>query len=252
VKGMTCYFKNAFDCDGAGDQIGDRVLLDAVKRGNVEDVRFALDGGGLTILELTDGKNWRPQQCFDGRTALQVAVHAEKADVVQLLLQCGASTSTTDSYGLKPLHGAAAYQRGGEIITFLLDHGADIDAPSTDGATKYHRNGWCEMLESSTPLMVACWWGYKEVVKALVDRGANLAARNKQGLTAMEIADRRRNHGVLEFLVEIGGGPPLLKRSVVQVVDPACNEGDGIISEGDDDEDEDEEDDDSDSDNTSS
>lgn len=236
---MTCYFKNAFDCDGAGDQIGDRVLLDAVKRGTVSDVQLCLDDSyGLLILDVATGKNWRPQQLFDGRTALHVAIHNEKEDVVKMLLEYGAKTYTTDSYGLAPLHAAAAYRGSMSIISLLLDHGADIDAPSTGGDTKHHRQGWCEMLEFSTPIMVACWWGYLDVVKVLVGRGANLSATNMHGLTAFDIANERRHHGILEYLVEVSGGRPLFKRAVeLPVLNPTDNG-----KEGDDDHDDDDDD----------
>ena len=142
---MTCYFKNAYDCDGISQEIGDRLLLETVKIGNVDDVRDVLERGMMEdttmTMDQTTGKNWRPQQLFDGRSALHVAIHNEKTEVVKLLLEYGASTTVIDSYGLSPLHAAAAYKDSKDIVTALLDHGADVDRLAEDGATMHHRSG---------------------------------------------------------------------------------------------------------------
>ena len=142
---MTCYFKNAYDCDGISQEIGDRLLLETVKIGNVDDVRDVLERGMMEdttmTMDQTTGKNCRPQQLFDGRSALHVAIHNEKTEGVKLLLEYGASTTVIDSYGLSPLHAAAAYKDSKDIVTALLDHGADVDRLAEDGATMHHRSG---------------------------------------------------------------------------------------------------------------
>ena len=141
---MTCYFKNAYDCDGVSQEIGDRLLLETAKRGSTDDVREVLERGMMKdtmSIDQTTGTNWRPQQLFDGRSAIHVAIHNGKADVVKLLLEYGASTTVVDSYGLCPLHAAAAYKDSKDIVTLLLDHGADIDRLADDGATMHHRSG---------------------------------------------------------------------------------------------------------------
>ena len=141
---MTCYFKNAYDCDGIPQEIGDRLLIETAKRGNAEDIREALEHGMLDTTMTIDqviGKNWRPQQLFDGRSALHVAIHNSRTEVVKVLLEYGASTTVMDSYGLSPLHAAAAYKDSKDIVTALLDHGADIDRLAEDGATMHHRSG---------------------------------------------------------------------------------------------------------------
>jgi ankyrin repeat protein len=78
-----------------------------------------------------------------------------------------------DHIGWTPLHYACA--RGQlEVAQFLIANGAIVDSMS---------------LGNTTPLMMAVQAGNEQLVKLLLDKGADLQLQNQQGFTAIDIAD---------------------------------------------------------------
>ena len=78
-----------------------------------------------------------------------------------------------DHIGWTPLHYACAKGHL-EVAEFLITNGAILDSMS---------------LGNTTPLMMAVQSGNEQLVKLLLDKGADLQLRNSQGLTAIDIAD---------------------------------------------------------------
>eukprot|EP01083_Nonionella_stella_P124130 374604_1 len=72
--------------------------------------------------------------------------------------------SRVDEQGNTGLHWAVHHQNK-ELIDYLLDHGADIDAVRNNG---------------STPLLMAARDGYLSSVKVLIGRGANVSFVDKK------------------------------------------------------------------------
>lgn len=89
--------------------------------------------------------------------------------------------------GWTALHYAAS---GGhvQILEFLLEHSAYIDAESPNG---------------TTPLMMAAMYGSPEAVKLLIQAGADLTVKNQLGLTALDFAVRGQRQNAQE-LIETG------------------------------------------------
>jgi hypothetical protein len=104
-----------------------------------------------------------------GESALMMA--ALKGDLAgaQLLLEHGAKVNLT---GWSPLHYAASGPEP-ELVQFLLDRGAEIDAASPNG---------------STPLMMAAQYGAEDSVTLLIGRGADPKRRNQLDLSAADFA----------------------------------------------------------------
>jgi len=76
--------------------------------------------------------------------------------------------------GYHAIHFAAASKDNAkELLTILLDAGADINALNDNG---------------QTPLHIATFWDNAEAVKLLLDRGADKTIKNKSGRTAEELA----------------------------------------------------------------
>jgi len=86
--------------------------------------------------------------------------------------------------GWAPLHYAAT---GGhlEIMEFLLEHHAFIDAESPNG---------------TTPLMMAAHYGTTAAVKLLLEAGADTAMKNQLGLTAIDFARRGNRPDAVELI----------------------------------------------------
>ena len=61
----------------------------------------------------------------------------ESLEGLRLLLEAGGDSNETNPQGDTALHWAVRRNRSPEIVGFLLDHGADIDAVRHDGRTAY-------------------------------------------------------------------------------------------------------------------
>lgn len=86
--------------------------------------------------------------------------------------------------GLMLLHLAARYNRI-DLVNFLLDQGADIQAQAPG-------------YRACTPLHVAAWQNHDEMVKLLVSRGADINARSGlDHLTPLELAEKPHGDGVV-------------------------------------------------------
>ncbi|KAI8492994.1 Ankyrin-1, partial [Branchiostoma belcheri] len=96
-------------------------LLYAAESGCLQDVKVALDAGADI--------NYNQQGCeITGTgTALYIASSCGYVDIVRLLLGKGASlTKRTTATSLAPLHGAASKGRT-EVVELLVQHGATVD-----------------------------------------------------------------------------------------------------------------------------
>ncbi|EOB08718.1 Ankyrin repeat domain-containing protein 16, partial [Anas platyrhynchos] len=85
----------------------------------------------------------------------------------------------------RPLHEAASAGHG-ECVSYLLAKGACVDA--------LKRGDW-------TPLMMACTRQNLEVIKDLVEHGANPLLKNKDGWNCFHIASREGHGQVLSYLL---------------------------------------------------
>jgi hypothetical protein len=104
--------------------------------------------------------------------------------LVQKLVEHDADVNKT---GWTPLHYAASAGHV-QIIEYLLEHSAYIDAESPNG---------------TTPLMMAAMYGSPEAVKVLIQAGADLRQKNQLGLTALDFAIRGQRRNSKE-LIETG------------------------------------------------
>lgn len=103
------------------------------------------------------------------------------APLVRQLVARGADVNKP---GWAPLHYAAT--RGHlEIMRFLLEQHAYIDAASPNG---------------STPLMMAAFYGTPAAVKLLLEAGADPLLKNEQGLTAIDFAQRNSRQESAELI----------------------------------------------------
>jgi ankyrin repeat protein len=174
------------------------VLTALYHRKRDEAVRLA-EGAALTIWEAAAlGRDARVAELLDGDPSLLNAMSPDgyhplglaaffgAASTVRLLLDRGANVSTaaTNPMRVQALHAAAA-SRSVEIVTMLLEAGADPNARQHVGYT---------------PLMGAAAGGSSEMVDLLLQHGADASAVSEDGKRAADVAHEHGHTTLAERL----------------------------------------------------
>lgn len=143
---------------------GEPGLTVALRQGSLSVADFLLAQLNLDV----EARN--PQ----GETALMMAALKGHLPQARRLI---ARRAEVNKPGWTPLHYAATSDTPAslDMVRLLLEHHAYIDAESPN---------------RSTPLMMAAHYGKPEVVRLLLEEGADPLLRNEQGLTAIDFAQR--------------------------------------------------------------
>jgi ankyrin repeat protein len=201
---------------GATLRAADARLADAAKRQNAPLVRTLLQQGADTNA---------PQA--DGATALHWAVYWNDFDTVDLLLRAGAKANVLNEFGIAPLS-LACTNASAPLVDRLLRGGADpnlkgarvpalmecartgnIDTVKTLLAHKADVTAR-EPVRDQTALMWAVAEEHPDIVRALIDAGADVQARSR---VTRAFVNRANPNDVLAAAVgEVsqGGSTPLL------------------------------------------
>ena len=177
----------------------------------------------------------------DGKTPLNLAIYNGHYDLAEFLVDYGADLNTADAAGFPPLFWAVD-RRNMEwnpgfpwiqtadpmpLIVRLLEAGAEPD-PFVDATPVSRRNfGGSPRVRFATPLMRAAYSGDIDLVRLLVEHGADPLVRNSDNETPLLVASGygwidgysqgRSNEERLEtikYLIELGAD-----------VNWACNDG---------------------------
>lgn len=116
---------------------------------------------------------------------------ARRLEVIQLLLDAGATTYAKNEDGLTPLHLAAGHYWDPEVVDALLLAGAFVDARAENDATPLH--------------FAAAFNGNPETTRLLLDAGADANAQDTGGLTPLHLASRFRGYATVAQLL-LGAG----------------------------------------------
>ena len=107
-----------------------------------------------------------------GMTSLMMAAVEGHTNIVTILLETGADVNKKDKDGRMALMHASSYDQF-SIVRCLLHAGAKVNVKDKYG---------------STALMRAAMSGNREIVQALLAKGAKVNAKDKYGLTALMLA----------------------------------------------------------------
>lgn len=88
----------------------------------------------------------------NGTNALKHMLDHEDPEGLRLLLSAGADPNEANERGETALHWAISHGRSATVITTLLDAGAAIDAPRTEGRTAYALAVHCGQMEAAALL----------------------------------------------------------------------------------------------------
>ncbi|KYK70210.1 rhoptry neck protein RON9, partial [Toxoplasma gondii TgCatPRC2] len=144
-----------------------------------------------------------PPRVRDGDSVIHAAIAASKPRVVEILLQYGAfpnieafprSPDAANRMGMRPLHYVARYPtlENYESLFLLLKYGSPVNVRDVGGRT---------------PLMIAARSSHpfsKLFARALIDRNADVTARDKAGLSALHYAAASNSCKLVKLLINRG------------------------------------------------
>ncbi|KAH0489354.1 hypothetical protein TgHK011_009786 [Trichoderma gracile] len=199
---------------------GETVLHTAVQQGRLDMVEKVIAAGADVNMKAARHR---------GRTVLQSAAENGHMDIVKVLLSAGADvkTESVDEIGRTALQAAAG--RGHlEIAKLLLDAGADVNAapsqqlgqPALHAALNGGHPDVALMLLNTvagvntelkgcreTALQIASAKGYSNIVRILLDAGADVNAKpteHYQKGSALQAAAAEGHSGIVEMLLAAG------------------------------------------------
>jgi ankyrin repeat protein len=105
-------------------------------------------------------------------------VHKVGIDMISLLLENGADVNAQDIMGNTPLHHAMVHKVGIDMISLLLENGADVNAQDIIGNTPLLRRLRHHSGDNSTP----------DVVQLLLEEGTDPNIPNQFGEVPLETA----------------------------------------------------------------
>ncbi|KAI9347869.1 ankyrin repeat-containing domain protein [Pilaira anomala] len=125
-----------------------------------------------------------------GRNILLDSAVSQNLQLLRFLLDHGADPNDSDSLGRNMIHHAAMMGHL-NVLKLLNELNVNWDTPDT----------W----DLWTPLMHAARQGHLEVVKYLVETiKVNVVSKDKQGRTAMELAQLWKHDSVVDYLQKVG------------------------------------------------
>ena len=222
-----------------------RQLAYACRRGNADDVRqyireradvnqcldlwpdlgwapihlaCRLQGSAILAILLENGAD--PNLLAgDGSRALDIACcnDAEGSKkMVQMLLAHGADADAFDGNGMMaPLHHACK-SRNAAVVEVLLEHGANVNLPTRDGAH---------------PLHIAVSKGEENIIVMLLKHGADINALDSNGMAPLHHACNLQNAAIVAALLGRGANVNLLTRDDVHPLHISFSKGKAEITQ---------------------
>lgn len=160
----------------AQESCEDWATVDFFREATAETVQACIDAGadvnaairGGTPLHIASLYNWDPE-------------------VFTVLLAAGADVNARDAEGHTPLHFAAAAYRDPDVVAAMVESGADVNARD---------------LQSNTPLHRAWSNPNQDVIRRLLELGADRTARNSEGRVADPMSCDYWNTRVFAFVAD--------------------------------------------------
>jgi len=195
--------------------------------GELHDAVRANDNAAIESL-LASGASVDESDLFLG-TALHIAVSQGNVDIARILIDQGADLeAVSELRGARALHLAANFGAV-PMLALVLDSGADTESRDDDGRTPLFRaaaQGHTEAVrllldrgaevdaregtKDRTPLMEAAFYGKFDVVRVLVTHGADINAADASGRTPLILAATAESFlnvgdgSLIEYLVGLG------------------------------------------------
>jgi ankyrin repeat protein len=193
---------------------GSNALIVAARRGGTAPVATYLLAKGADVGAST----------LEGNTALHRAAESGDVDMLKLLLDKGADVNAQRKSGRAPLVSAVVFGHGA-AVRYLLSRGAKTNLGDV-GLNRAVFQGNLEIVKAlleagvevknsgnlvfpgfggSEPILVLACFSYNsdpQIVRILLDRGADPTAKSQQGKSPLELARERGYEDVARILVQ--------------------------------------------------
>ena len=192
--------------------------VDARTREGVMPMQLAAVNGSAQMIDrlLKAGADPNLQLTASADTAVMMAARTGNPDAIRVLVEAGANVNAKENWGGTTALMWAASEGHSGVARALIAAGADVNARSnyvaaangrgfegrtpvatrTDPKTEEFASGWL------TPLTLAAREGNVDVVRLLVEGGADVNTVAGDGKTALAIAIFNGNYDVASFLVD--------------------------------------------------
>ncbi len=167
-------------------------LFDAIRNNDIAYIRAV----NKDVLDIHDDSE-------EGNTPLQHAIMLGKNDIVEILLQRGASVRLDNYKAQSPLE-LAALANNATAVTSLLDRGADVHHVSIVG---------------NTPLHSAARAGNVEILHKLIASGAEIDKVDKNHETALHYAAMNSKNDAIQTLLAHGANRKLFNNFGARALD---------------------------------
>ncbi len=161
------------------------------------------------------------ENCTESRSLLHASQKGHY-DEVKLLLESGQDVNTSDYNGDTALL-EASLNGHCDVVRLLLEKGADVNLAAPDGKTALVQACYLGYIGTAkvlldfeanvnstenkygcSSLVFASQNGHGDVVKLLVERGANVNLATASGWTALMLASKHGHYGIVKLLLEVG------------------------------------------------
>ena len=176
----------------------------------------------------------------DERKFIQAVENHDVSTVESMLFMDPGLVETVTEAGISILL-YAAYFKEEKITELLLNHVSHLDiheacamgylneVKRNIGENKNNTNLFS--ADGFTPLILACYFGYYDIVDFLIDKGAkiNLKAKNESVVAPVNSAVASGNEQIVKLLLEAGANPNLTQQSGITPLHSAAYRGDEKI-----------------------
>lgn len=97
-----------------------------------------------------------------------------------------------------------------EAVRILVENGADVEYQNDE-------------IDNTTAIIWACWGGEEEIVKYLIEKGANINYKDKNGNTALMHAANHYNLEAFETLLKFKADTKIKNNDGKTIVDMVKN-----------------------------
>ena len=180
-----------------------------------------IESGSVADLDQWMESNDTPLDVQDeeGRGLLQVAIEADRVEMVRFLIEEGIDINIADRKGYVPLYYCL---KNPELSGLLLENGADVNAAGPMRTTPLHeavREGYVKTMErlfqygarvnavnsdAETPLIIAAQMDEYSIMNELLLRGADPNLLDKRSESPLHAAVRNKNIAGIQLLVKAG------------------------------------------------